>query len=132
VRILDIRHLTVPIQSEMANAYISFASMDVSVLAIITDQVRDGEPVIGFGFNSNGRYAQPGILDHRIVPRVLGAPPDSLIDPDTGHLDPALIWRAAMINEKPGGHGDRAVAVGILDMASWDVAAKLAGRPASR
>lgn len=113
----------------MANAYISFASMDVSVLAIVTDQVRDGEPVIGFGFNSNGRYAQPGILDHRIIPRVLAAPPDSLLDPDSGHLDPALIWRAAMINEKPGGHGDRAVAVGILDMAAWDLAAKLAGRP---
>lgn len=129
MRIVDIRHLTVPIESEMANAYISFASMDVSVLAIVTDQVRDGEPVIGFGFNSNGRYAQPGILDHRIIPRVRGAEPDSLIDPDSGHLDPARIWRAAMINEKPGGHGDRAVAVGILDMAAWDLAAKLAGRP---
>ncbi len=129
MKITDIRHVTVPIESEMANAFISFASMDVSVLAIITDQVMDGEPVIGYGFNSNGRYAQPGILDHRIVPRVLAADPDSLIDPATGQLDPERIWRAAMINEKPGGHGDRAVAVGILDMAAWDLAAKLAGRP---
>lgn len=132
MRITGIRHITVPIQSEMANAFISFASMDVSVLAIITDEIRDGEPIIGYGFNSNGRYAQPGILDHRIVPRVIDAEPDSLIDPDSGQLDPRLIWRAAMINEKPGGHGDRAVAVGILDMAAWDLAAKLADQPLHR
>lgn len=127
MRIVDVRHVTEPIRADMANAFINFSSMDVSVLAIVTDQVRDGRPVVGYGFNSNGRYAQPGILSHRVVPRVLEAEPDSLLDPATGHLDPERIWAAAMTNEKPGGHGDRAVAVGILDMASWDLAAKLAG-----
>lgn len=127
MRITDIRHVTEPIKTDMANAFINFASMDVSVLAIVTDQVRDGRPVVGYGFNSNGRYAQPGILSHRIIPRVMEADPDSLLDPTTGHLDPERIWSAAMTNEKPGGHGDRAVAVGILDMAAWDLAAKLAG-----
>jgi len=127
MRIVDIRHITVPIASQMANAFINFSKMDVSVLAIVTDEIRDGKPVVGYGFNSNGRYAQPGILSHRIIPRVLEADPDSLIDPGTGHLDPERIWAAAMTNEKPGGHGDRAVAVGILDMAAWDLAAKLAG-----
>ncbi len=34
-----------------------------------------------------------------------------------------------MHNEKPGGHGDRAVAAGALDMAVWDVIAKIADRP---
>jgi L-alanine-DL-glutamate epimerase-like enolase superfamily enzyme len=127
MRIVDIRHITVPIASDMANAFINFSKMDVSVLALITDEIRDGTPVIGFGFNSNGRYAQPGILSHRVIPRVLDADPDLLIDPRTGHLDPERIWVEAMRNEKPGGHGDRAVAVGILDMAAWDMAAKLAG-----
>jgi len=126
VRIVDIRHVTEPIKADMSNAFINFANMDVSVLAIVTDQVRDGRPIVGYGFNSNGRYAQPGILSHRIVPRVLEADPDSLLDPGTGHLDPQRIWTAAMRDEKPGGHGDRAVAVGILDMAAWDLAAKLA------
>lgn len=126
MRIVDIRHVTVPIASEMANAFINFSTMDVSVLAIVTDVVRDGKPVVGYGFNSNGRYAQPGILSHRVIPRVLEAHPDTLIDPGSGHLDPERIWSAAMTNEKPGGHGDRAVAVGILDMAAWDLAAKLA------
>jgi L-alanine-DL-glutamate epimerase-like enolase superfamily enzyme len=127
MKIVDIRHITVPIESDMANAFINFSKMDVSVLAIVTDEVRDGRPVVGYGFNSNGRYAQPGILSHRIIPRVLGAEPSSLVNPETGHLDPELIWKASMTDEKPGGHGDRAVAVGILDMASWDLAAKLAG-----
>ncbi|WP_022886782.1 enolase C-terminal domain-like protein [Glaciibacter superstes] len=127
MKIVDIRHITVPIQSDMANAFINFSKMDVSVLAIVTDEVRDGRTVIGYGFNSNGRYAQPGILSHRIIPRVLDSEPDTLVDPETGHLDPGLIWTASMRDEKPGGHGDRAVAVGILDMASWDLAAKLAG-----
>lgn len=60
---------------------------------------------------------------------MLDADPASLINPGTGILDPALIWKAAMTNEKPGGHGDRSVAVGILDMAAWDLAAKLADKP---
>ncbi len=129
MKITDIRHVTVPIESEMANAFINFSKMDVSVLAIETDEFRDGKRVIGYGFNSNGRYAQPGILSHRVVPRVLEAEPESLINPETGILDPELIWKAAMTNEKPGGHGDRAVAIGVLDMAAWDMAAKLAGKP---
>ena len=127
MKVTDIRHITVPITSDMANAFINFSKMDVSVLAIVTDEVRDGKPVVGYGFNSNGRYAQPGILAHRVIPRVLDAEPDALIDPATGHLDPERIWAEAMRDEKPGGHGDRAVAVGILDMAAWDLAAKLAG-----
>ncbi|WP_298889709.1 enolase C-terminal domain-like protein [uncultured Serinicoccus sp.] len=132
MRIVDIRHVTEPIKADMANAFINFSSMDVSVLAIVTDEVRDGKPVVGYGFNSNGRYAQPGILDHRIIPRVLGADQETLVDPATGHLDPARIWAASMRDEKPGGHGDRAVAVGILDMAAWDLAAKLAGLSVQR
>jgi L-alanine-DL-glutamate epimerase-like enolase superfamily enzyme len=129
MKIVDIRHITVPIKSDMANAFINFSKMDVSVLAIVTDVIRDGKPVIGYGFNSNGRYAQPGILSHRIIPRLLEANPDSLINEKTGNLDPKLIWQSAMINEKPGGHGDRAVAVGILDMAAWDLASKLVEKP---
>jgi L-alanine-DL-glutamate epimerase-like enolase superfamily enzyme len=132
MRIVDIRELTVPIAADMSNAFINFAKMDVSVLALITDQRRDGRPVIGYGFNSNGRYAQAGLLRTRIIPRVLAAPPDSLLDPRTGHLDPARIWAAGMRDEKPGGHGDRAVAVGVLDMAAWDLAAKLADVPLYR
>ena len=37
-----------------------------------------------------------------------------------------------MRNEKPGGHGERSVAVGVIDMAVWDAVAKIAGRPLYR
>lgn len=131
MRIVDIRESTVPIEADMSNAFINFSKMTVSVLAIVTDEVRDGVPVVGYGFNSNGRYAQGGLLRERLVPRVLEADPDSLVG-EGGDLDPERIWRAAMRDEKPGGHGDRAVAMGILDMAAWDLAAKLAGVPLYR
>lgn len=129
MRVVDIREVTVPIAADMSNAFINFSKMNVSLLAIITDVVRDGAPLVGFGFNSNGRYAQGALLRERIVPRVMEADPDSLVDAETGHLDPELIWAAGMKDEKPGGHGERAVAMGVLDMAAWDLAAKLVDKP---
>jgi L-alanine-DL-glutamate epimerase-like enolase superfamily enzyme len=43
-----------------------------------------------------------------------------------------LTWRAMMAGEKPGGHGERCVAVGTLDMAVWDAGAKIARAPLHR
>lgn len=132
MKITAIRDITVPIRSEIRNAWISFTEMTASAVAIHTDAIRDGKPVVGYGFNSNGRYAQSGILRERMIPRLLNAPPGKLLDETTGKLDPARAWQVMMTNEKPGGHGDRSVAVGILDMALWDLAAKLEGKPLYR
>jgi L-alanine-DL-glutamate epimerase-like enolase superfamily enzyme len=132
MRIADIREVTVPIEADMSNAFINFSKMNVSLLALISDVVRDGRPVVGFGFNSNGRYAQGALIRERLAPRVLEAEPDSLLDPGSGLPDPARIWHAAMTDEKPGGHGERAVAMGVLDMAAWDLQAKLADKPLYR
>ena len=129
MRITGIRESTVSIRSAIRNAVIDFSEMTVSLVAVHTDEVVDGRPVIGFGFNSNGRYAQGELLRTRLIPRVLAAEPAALLDPVTGLLDPAAVQAAALCNEKPGGHGERAVAAGILDMALWDVVAKLEGRP---
>jgi len=85
--------------------------------------------VVGFGFNSNGRYAPSGLLRERFIPRLLAAPADALVD-GTGLIDPVRAWDAMMANEKPGGHGERSVAVGVLDMALWDAVAKAEGRAA--
>jgi L-alanine-DL-glutamate epimerase-like enolase superfamily enzyme len=131
VRIVEVRQQVVPIASEIANAFIDFSTMDVSVVAVVSDQQRDGRPVVGYGFNSNGRYAQPGLLGERFVPRLLAAAPEELVD-DAGALDPLHAWDVLMRNEKPGGHGERSVAVGVLDMALWDLTAKLAQRPLHR
>jgi L-alanine-DL-glutamate epimerase-like enolase superfamily enzyme len=129
MRILEIRERTVSIASPIANAYVDFSRMTCSVVAVITDQMRDGAPVIGFGFNSNGRYAQGPIMRDRLIPRVMEADPDALVDEDHATLDPHAIWDAMMANEKPGGHGERSVAVGTIDMAVWDATAKIAGLP---
>ncbi len=129
VKITRIREATAPISSEIRNAYISFAAMTASIVAVETDVVRDGKPVVGYGFLSNGRYAQGGILRERFIPRIMAADPATLIDKDHDNLDPFAIWRTFMTNEKPGGHGDRAHAAGALDMAIWDAVAKIAGKP---
>ncbi|KAB2913450.1 MAG: mandelate racemase [Hyphomicrobiaceae bacterium] len=129
MKITRIREATAPIASEIRNAYISFSAMTISLVAVETDVVRDGRPVIGYGFTSNGRYAQGGILRERFIPRILAADAKTLADEADGNLDPFAIWKTFMANEKPGGHGDRAHAAGALDMAVWDAVAKIAGKP---
>jgi L-alanine-DL-glutamate epimerase-like enolase superfamily enzyme len=132
MKIIDIRETVVPIKSNIRNAYIDFSQMTVSVLAVITDVVRDGKRVVGFGFNSNGRYAPSGLLRDRFIPRLKAADPPSLVDQTGGNFDPFKIWDVLLRNEKPGGHGERSVAVGVLDMAIWDAVAKIAGVPLYR
>src|SRR6201996_4218604 len=129
MRIVDIRERTYPIASPIANAYIDFSKMTLSLVAIITDVIRDGRPVIGYGFNSNGRYGQGALMRERFLPRLLEADPARFVDEAHDNLDPFAIWSAMMANEKPGGHGERSVAVGTIDMAVWDAVAKIAGVP---
>ena len=129
MKIADIREVVVPIKSPIGNAFIDFSQMTVSVLALITDVVREGHPVVGFGFNSNGRYAPSGLLRDRFIPRLKAADPQVVLDDSGENLDPGRIWDVVMRNEKPGGHGERSVAVGVLDMAVWDATAKIAGVP---
>jgi L-alanine-DL-glutamate epimerase-like enolase superfamily enzyme len=128
VRITRIHDIVAPISSSIRNAYIDFSTMTTSVVAIFTDVVRDGRPVVGFGFNSNGRYAPQGLLRERFIPRLEAAKPEEIQDA-RGLIDPAKAWHAMMRNEKPGGHGERSVAVGVLDMALWDAVAKAEGVP---
>ncbi|MDP2452266.1 MAG: mandelate racemase/muconate lactonizing enzyme family protein [Polaromonas sp.] len=129
MKIIDIREVTQPIKSDIRNAYIDFSKMTLSLVAVVTDVVRDGKPVIGYGFNSNGRYGQGGLIRERFVPRILEAAPESLLDDSRDNLDPHKVWAAMMTNEKPGGHGERSVAVGTIDMAVWDAVAKIEGKP---
>jgi D(-)-tartrate dehydratase len=128
MRIVEVREVTKPIKSNIRNAYIDFSKMTLSLVAVITDVVREGRPVVGYGFNSNGRYGQGALMRERFIPRVLEAAPDSLLD-ERGILSPHEVWAALMTNEKPGGHGERSVAVGTIDMAIWDAVAKIEGLP---
>ncbi|WP_400082754.1 mandelate racemase/muconate lactonizing enzyme family protein [Yoonia sp. R78084] len=129
MRIVDICEVTKPIASPIRNAYIDFSKMTASLVAVVTDVVRDGRRVVGYGFNSNGRYGQGGLIRERFRDRILGADPASLINEAGDNLDGHKIWAAMMQNEKPGGHGERSVAVGTIDMAVWDAIAKIAEKP---
>lgn len=129
MRIREIRETTEMLRSEIRNAYIDFSQMTTSVVAVITDVERDGRPVVGYGFNSNGRYAAGALMRDRFIPRIMATDPSDLIDPERDNLDPQRIWRVMMEGEKPGGHGERSVAVGAIDMAVWDAVAKIEGKP---
>ncbi|EJL27351.1 enolase superfamily enzyme related to L-alanine-DL-glutamate epimerase [Caulobacter sp. AP07] len=128
MKIVDIRQISVPLEGAVSNAVVSFAEHDVSLVAVITDVIRAGKPVVGYGFNSIGRFAQSGILRDRLIPRLLSADPASLLGAQG--FDCEAVARTALRNEKPGGHGDRAAALGALELAFWDLNAKLADEPA--
>jgi L-alanine-DL-glutamate epimerase-like enolase superfamily enzyme len=132
MKIVDIQERTASIASDIRNAYIDFSKMTVSVAAVVTDAIRDGKPVVGYGFNSNGRYAQGCLLRERFIPRVTEADPSAYVSQAGDNLDPFRLWDLMMANEKPGGHGERSVAVGVLDMAVWDAVAKIEGKPLFR
>jgi D(-)-tartrate dehydratase len=128
VRIVEIRTKDVPIQSAIRNSYIDFSKMTLSLVALVTDVVRDGRRVVGYGFNSNGRYGQSCLIGERFAPRLREAPPQNLLNDGGANFDPDKIWAVLMQNEKPGGHGERPVAVGAIDMAVWDAVAKIEGK----
>ena len=132
MRIVDVCEVTKPIASPIRNAYIDFSKMTASLVAVVTDVERDGRRVVGYGFNSNGRYGQGGLIRERFKNRILEADPASVLNKAGDNLDPHKLWAAMMTNEKPGGQGEHSVAVGTLDMAIWDATAKIAGKPLFR
>ena len=132
MKITAIHEEVVSLRSSLRNAYINFSEMTVSIVAVVSDVVREGRPVVGYGFHSNGRYAPSEIIRKRLIPRLMAAAPEALCAEDGVTLDPFRAWDVMMANEKPGGHGERAVAVGTIDMALWDLAAKIEERPLYR
>ncbi len=71
MRIVDIRETAIPLKSTLANSSFDFSEMTTSVVAVITDVMRDGKPVTGFAFNSTGRYACGAQMRERFIPRIL-------------------------------------------------------------
>ncbi|SHL05811.1 L-alanine-DL-glutamate epimerase [Pseudonocardia thermophila] len=131
MRITNIVERPVPLRGSIRNSLVNFSGHTVSLLAVHTDVVGAGKPVVGVAFNSIGRFAQSGILRDRLIPRVLSTDPETLLGED-GLLDPAKVLAACMRDEKPGGHGDRAAAASVLELACWDAVAKAMGEPAAR
>ncbi|MEK6594113.1 MAG: enolase C-terminal domain-like protein [Pseudomonadota bacterium] len=132
MRITDIREIAVPLKSDLRNAVFDFSEMTTSVVAVITDVVREGRPVAGFAFNSTGRYACGAQMRDRFIPRILKAKPESLVNAAGDNLDPEKILACMMQREKPGGHSERSVPIGAIEVAVWDAVAKIAGKPLHR
>src|SRR5258705_887080 len=124
MRITAIKEVSVPLEGNVANALVSFAEHDVSLVALETDVIRNGRPVTGYAFDSIGRYAQGGILRDRMIPRLKAATPVSLLDASGERFDPEKVLKTILRNEKPGGHGDRAAAAGAIELAGWGPDAK--------
>src|ERR1700761_3607761 len=132
MRIIDIRETSVRLNSTLANSSFDFSEMTTPVVAVITDVKRDGKPVTGFAFNSTGRYACGAQMRARFIPRILKAPPQSLLDQRAENFAPEKILAAMMQNEKSGGHSERSVGIGTIEVAVWDVVAKIAEKPLHR
>jgi L-alanine-DL-glutamate epimerase-like enolase superfamily enzyme len=129
MRIVDIKEVAVPLNTRMRNAAFDFSEMTTSVVAVKTDGVRGGKPVIGYAFNSTGRYACGAQMRARFIPRILKAAPESLLNEAGTNLDPAKILAAMMQREKPGGHTERSIAIGTIEVACWDAVAKIEDKP---
>src|SRR6266446_395465 len=112
MRIIDIRETVSPIKSELNNSSFDFTEMTTSVVAVITDVVRDGRPVTGFAFNSPGRYACGSQMRARFIPRILAAKPEALLDVTGNNFDPAKVLAVMLQREKSGGHSERSIAIG--------------------
>jgi D(-)-tartrate dehydratase len=132
MRITDIRETAIPLNSSLANSGFNFSEMTTSVVAVITDVKRDGKPVCGFAFNSTGRYACGAQMRARFIPRILKADPKSLLDESGENFSPVKILGVMMQNEKSGGHSERSIAIGTIEVAVWDAVAKIAEKPLHR
>jgi L-alanine-DL-glutamate epimerase-like enolase superfamily enzyme len=132
MRIVDIRERAIPLKSDLKNSSFDFSEMTTSVVAVITDVVRDGKPVAGFAFNSTGRYACGHQMRERFIPRVLRADPASLLDAAGDNIDPEKVLAVMRQREKIGGDAERSIGIGTIEVAVWDAVAKIAGKPLHR
>ncbi|HEU5274586.1 MAG TPA: enolase C-terminal domain-like protein [Xanthobacteraceae bacterium] len=132
MRIVDIRERAIPLKSDLKNSSFDFSEMTTSVVAVITDAVRGGKPVVGFAFNSTGRYACGQAMRERFIPRILATDPKSLLDDAGDNLDPERILAAMRRREKIGGDAERSIGIGTIEVAVWDAVAKIADKPLHR
>jgi len=132
MRITRIVERSVPLQTRLSNARSDFSQMTTTVVAVVSDVMRDGKPLVGHAFNSFGRYACGEQIRERIAPRILSAPPHSLLETDHSNFDPFAIARCGQHRERRGGYAERSIPMGTLDVAVWDLVAKIAGQPLHR
>ena len=129
MKITAIREISVPLKTNLRNAAFDFSEMTTSVVAVISDVIRDGQPLVGYAFNSTGRYACGAQMRDRFIPRLLSAKPESLLNKLGNNFDPSKVLACMMQREKPGGHSERSVPIGTIEVAVWDLVAKIEQKP---
>jgi len=129
MRIVDIRETAILLKSDLKNSSFDFSEMTTSIVAVVTDVVRTGRPVVGFAFNSTGRYACGAPMRERFIPRILRADPSTLLNDRSDNLDPARVLAAMTAREKIGGDAERSIGIGTIEVAVWDAVAKIADQP---
>jgi D(-)-tartrate dehydratase len=130
MRITEIRETAVRLETKLRNAAFSFDEMTTSIVAVVTDVMRAGKPVVGYAFNSTGRYACGAQIRDRLAPRVLKAQAAGKLSIDPAAFDPDAVLATMMVGEKPGGDMERSVGIGTIEVAIWDAVAKIAQVPA--
>jgi D(-)-tartrate dehydratase len=132
MRIVDIRETAIPLRSQLRNSGLDFSEMTTSVVAVITDVMRAGKAIVGYSFNSTGRYACGAAMRDRFIPRIKVAPPETLLNDSGSNFDPAKILACMMQREKSGGHSERSIPIGTIEVAVWDAVAKIEDKPLHR
>ena len=129
MKIIDIREIAVPLKSNLRNSVFDFSEMTTSVVAVISDVIQDGKPLIGYAFNSTGRYACGAQMRDRFIPRILKTNPEDYLNEIGTNFSPEKLLKCMMQREKPGGHTERSVAIGTIEVAIWDLVAKIEQLP---
>lgn len=130
MKIVEVREMPVRLSGSIANAVVDFSRHTVSLVAMVSDVVRNGRPLTGYAFNSIGRFAQSGIIRERLIPRLNAAAPEDY-QGENGQISPERLTKVLMKDEKPGGHGDRASAIAAIELAAWDLLSKAQDEPAA-
>ncbi|OVZ58794.1 hypothetical protein CDO44_13915 [Pigmentiphaga sp. NML080357] len=129
MRIVRIAERTAALRTPLSNARSDFSQMTATIVAVVSDVVRGGRPLAGYAFNSFGRYACGEQIRERIAPRILAADPDTLVDATGRNFDPIAIHACGQQRERRGGYAERSIPMGTVDVAVWDLVAKIEDKP---
>ena len=71
MRITEIQTSTIKFNENRSNATMDFSEMTLGLCAVKTDIIRNGRPVIGYGYAALGRYSQESIWQERMMTTTL-------------------------------------------------------------